>query len=144
LTRYAVSKADELADGERKVVDVNGRSIGIFNIDGKYFALRNACPHQGGPLCAGVVWSYVRSRAPGDYDFDAGRKLVRCPWHGWEFELSTGKSWFDPSRMRVKSYDVDIVAAAELATTGDLVQGPYEVQTYPVGLDGDYLVIDLD
>jgi 3-phenylpropionate/trans-cinnamate dioxygenase ferredoxin subunit len=144
VTRYVVSRADDLSDGDRKVVEVNGRSIGIFNVHGEYFALRNVCPHQGGPLCAGVVWSYVHSRAPGDYDYDAERKLVRCPWHGWEFELSTGKSWFDPRRMRVKSYDVGVVAGAYLADTEDIVEGPYEAETYPVLVDGEYLVIDID
>ncbi|MDF2439188.1 MAG: hypothetical protein JWN98_172, partial [Abditibacteriota bacterium] len=47
--RYIVCKASELPAGERKIIDANGRSIGVFNVHGRYYALRNLCPHQLAP-----------------------------------------------------------------------------------------------
>ncbi len=53
MARYVVAAVDEIPPGARKIVTVAGRSIGIFNVDGEFFALRNRCPHQGGPLVRG-------------------------------------------------------------------------------------------
>ena len=61
MARFVVALADEIPPGGRKTVQAAGRSIGIFNIDGKYFALRDRCPHQGGPLCSGYLWDNVQS-----------------------------------------------------------------------------------
>jgi nitrite reductase/ring-hydroxylating ferredoxin subunit len=141
VPQYVVGRTDEVPPGSRKIVNVNGRSIGIFNVDGEYFAVRNVCPHQGGPLCAGVVWSQVASSGPGEYEIDAQRKLVRCPWHGWEFELSTGRSWFDPSRTRVRRYAINVVPSGEVVGAGELVEGPYRAETYPVRSNGGDLIV---
>jgi nitrite reductase (NADH) small subunit len=102
-TRHVVAHVDEIPPGSRKIVEVAGRSIGVFNIDGTFHALRNRCPHQGGPLCEGFLMSSLRSRGPGHYDHRPGETLVRCPWHGWEFDLHSGQCLDDPS-MRVAVY----------------------------------------
>ena len=56
--RHVVARVADIPPGERLIVDIAGRSIGVFNVDGRFYALRNSCPHQGGPLCLGrtVVW----------------------------------------------------------------------------------------
>ena len=54
--RYVVASADEIPPGGRKIVEVAGRSIGVFNVDGEFFALRNRCPHQGGAAVRGQLW----------------------------------------------------------------------------------------
>jgi hypothetical protein len=59
-----VARAEEIPPGERKIVEVGGRSIGVFNIAGRYYALRNRCPHQGGPLCTGLQFGELRSERP--------------------------------------------------------------------------------
>ena len=56
--------ASELPPGERRIVEVEGRSIGVFNVGGTYYALRNACPHQGAPLCRGSVQGTARTAGP--------------------------------------------------------------------------------
>jgi 3-phenylpropionate/trans-cinnamate dioxygenase ferredoxin subunit len=142
VARHVVARADEVCEGARRIVDAQGRSIGIFNIGGRFYALRNVCPHQGGPLCAGVVWGSLESSAPGTYDFAAGRGFVRCPWHGWEFDMETGKSWFDPQRTRVARYDVSVANGADLEQSAERVEGPYVVETYPIAADGEYLVLE--
>lgn len=55
MPKYVVAAVDEMAPGARKIVDAGGRSLGIFNLGGEFFALRNRCPHQGGPLCEGKL-----------------------------------------------------------------------------------------
>src|SRR5687768_15644000 len=50
---HFVCRTDELPPGERKIVSANGRSIGVFNVGGRYYALRNLCPHRAAPLCLG-------------------------------------------------------------------------------------------
>ena len=68
MGRYAVATVDEIPPGGRKMVELQGRSIGVFNIAGEFFAIRSACPHAGGPLCLGVVTGFVRADTPGRYE----------------------------------------------------------------------------
>ena len=65
--KYVVATVDEIPPGSRKIVDVDGRSIGVFNVGGEYFALLNRCPHQGGPLCHGNTHGFLRSAGVGEY-----------------------------------------------------------------------------
>ncbi len=117
MRSVAVARADEIAPGERKLLTVGGRSIGVFNVGGEFYALRNRCPHQGGPLCEGFLFAPLGAAAPGEpYRRGDEGAIIRCPWHGWEFDLRTGTSWFDPERTRVRSYRTRVVAGAELET----------------------------
>jgi nitrite reductase/ring-hydroxylating ferredoxin subunit len=107
-TRYVVAPVSELPDGGRLIVNVAGRSIGVFRVGDDYYALRNRCPHAGGELCRGRVVGRLESERPGDYVHDLSRPLVACPWHGWEFDLATGQSYVDPARLRVRAYPVAV------------------------------------
>src|SRR5690606_21954687 len=87
MTKYVICPAAEVPPNQRKIVEVAGRSIGIFNINGEYYALRNSCPHQGGPLCTGRVSGFLFSHVPGEYTYTRRGEILRCPWHGWEFDI---------------------------------------------------------
>ncbi len=137
MTRHVVAPASEIAPGSRKLVDVAGRSIGIFNLGGEFFALSNRCPHQGGSLCLGEQVGLVLSEEPGQYRYSRPGEMLRCPWHGWEFDIRTGQSWCDPKRMRTKSYPVTVEPGEALA------KGPYQADIFPVSIEADYVVIDL-
>lgn len=144
MARVVVARASEVPPGSMKVVEVQGRSIGLFNFAGKYFAIRNRCPHQGAALCDGQRVGFVRSERPGHYEVCREGEIIRCPWHGWEFDARTGQSWFDPKAVRVKSYDVEVVGSRELAPPAPgLEPGPYVAETYPVSRDEDMLVIEV-
>lgn len=104
--RVAVAAVGEIPVGGRKIVEVDERSIGVFHLDDGYVALRNTCPHQGAPLCEGTLSGAVDSPAPGQYSYERRGEILRCPWHQWEFEVRTGRSWVDPDRTRVRSYPV--------------------------------------
>ena len=85
--RYVVGAVDDIPPGSRKVILVNGREIGVFNVNGEFFAVLNRCPHQGGPLCSGRQTGFLVAPTPGDYQLSRPGEVIRCPWHGWEFDL---------------------------------------------------------
>ena len=123
-----VAAADEIPPGGRRIVEIGGRSIGVFNLGGEYVALRNRCPHQGGPLCSGILFSAVEAPAPGTGGYRRSRpgEIIRCPWHGWEFDIRTGRSCFDPARVRVRSYPARL-----------------DAETYPARRSGADVVVAL-
>jgi nitrite reductase/ring-hydroxylating ferredoxin subunit len=147
VERYVIGRVEEIPLGGRKIVTVAGRSIGIFNVQGEFFALRNRCPHQGGPLCEGLLWGMLQARVPGELEYTRAGEILTCAWHGWEFDIRTGQSWCDPERLRVRRYDVSVEPGDALATTAasipGKVPGPYIAETYPVMAEGQYLVIEV-
>jgi 3-phenylpropionate/trans-cinnamate dioxygenase ferredoxin subunit len=151
VTRYVVAKAGEIPPGGRKIVELHGRSIGVFNVNGEYCALLNWCPHQGARLCEGRLWSALEADVPGEYRTSRDGEIIACIVHGWEFDLRTGQSWCDPERLRVRSYNVEVELGSELvsdaadaeAPAPGMVRGPYVAKTFPVTTDGEYVVVDL-
>jgi nitrite reductase/ring-hydroxylating ferredoxin subunit len=146
LAKHRVAKVGEIPPGGRKIVEVAGRSIGVFNIGGEFFALRNQCPHAGGPLCEGVLSGFLRSDAPGEYDYMRRGEILRCPWHQWEFDVRTGQSWFDPVKTRVRRYETSIEPSSadeEEITAAGLEKGPYTAETYDVSLEEQYVVLKM-
>jgi len=146
MPKHIVATVDEIPVGGRKIVEIAGRSIGVFNVNGDFYAIRNSCPHQGGPLCAGYLTGFVMADKPGDYTYTKRGEIVRCPWHGWEFDVKSGQSWFDPVKMRVRNYQVTVEkleADAVNPPAPGLEAGPYVAETYPVTIEQSYVVIDL-
>ena len=89
LTKVA-SKAD-IPAGTGKLVEVGGKSVAVFNCDGSFYAIDNTCKHRGGPLAEGSL---------------AGT-TVSCPWHGWEYDVTSGVCQMDPS-IKVQTFDVKV------------------------------------
>jgi nitrite reductase (NADH) small subunit len=102
-----VCGADEVQVGGRKVISRQGREIGIFNVSGSYYAMRNYCPHQAGPICLGRVGGTMKPSRPHEYNYSDDDPVVVCPWHHWEYDLQTGQCLTDP-RVRVKTYEVRV------------------------------------
>ncbi|MBR0713563.1 Rieske (2Fe-2S) protein [Bradyrhizobium liaoningense] len=137
MTRHVVATVEEIPPGSRKIVEVGGREIGVFNLAGEFFAIANRCPHEGASLCKGRIVGLVEADEPGSYRFSRKDELVRCPWHGWEFDIRTGKSWCDPRRTKVKSYDIKLEDGDVLAET------KLRAETFPVSVEKRYVVIEL-
>jgi 3-phenylpropionate/trans-cinnamate dioxygenase ferredoxin subunit len=134
----------EIPPGSRKIVEIAGRSIGVFNVGGQFYALRNRCPHQGGPLCSGRVAGSVVSTKPGEYEYSRDGEILRCPWHGWEFDIKTGQSWFDPAGTRVRTYAVTVEGTGSRgAAASDRVEGPYVAETYDVTVEQELVVVHI-
>src|SRR4051812_27567748 len=132
MARYVVGTVDEITPGTRKIIDAGGRSIGVFNINGEYFAVLNRCPHQAGPLCKGNTYGLLVSDMPGQYEYSRPGEILRCPWHGWEFDLRTGQSWFDPVQVRVRRYEVSVEPGSALVGEGEEQEGAGEGAPPPV------------
>ncbi len=86
------ASTDEVAPGQARLVNVKGREIVLFNIEGAFFALANACTHEEGPLAEGEVLGHE----------------VTCPWHGAKFDIRTGEALGPPAYEAVTRYNVRI------------------------------------
>jgi nitrite reductase (NADH) small subunit len=87
-----VAQANEIEPNQGKLVEVQGKKIALFNVDGKFYAIDNTCTHRGGPLSEGELH--------GDE--------VTCPWHGAKFKVSTGEVLSPPAPKGVGSYQVRV------------------------------------
>lgn len=136
MAKHVVAAIDEIPPGGRKLVEVKGRAIVVFNLGGEYFALNNRCPHKGGSLCQGRVTGLVEAAEPGEYRYSRRGEIIRCPWHGWEFDIRTGRSRCDPQTLRVRNYTVSVQAGARL------VEEQYVAETFPVSVEDNYIVVE--
>lgn len=136
-TRHVVARADEIPPGERKRVDLGGKPILVFNLGGAFFALSDTCPHKGGSLAGGICTGLVESKTPGEYRYSRPGEMIRCPWHQWEFDIRTGRSYCDPRRMRLMQFDVAVEPGAKL------VEGPYVAETFKVAVEDEYIVVEV-
>ncbi len=102
---HDVGSLEQLERDGRLLIRIGGREIGVIKTADRLSAVRNRCPHHGGPLCLGRVRERL-SGDPGRYAL-GGRMVLSCPWHGWEFDLATGRCADDPA-MRVAVYALRI------------------------------------
>lgn len=130
---HVVARVSELPPGERKLVDAEGRSIGVFNVGGQFYALRNSCPHQAAPLCLGSIKGMTLPSKPGEYVWAREGEILRCPWHGWEFDIKTGGSIFNPHKTRVKAYDVTVEPCVQ----------DESIETYDVRVEDGLIIVHL-
>lgn len=135
---YPVCRVSELAPGDRKIVEVDGKSIGVFNVNGQFYALRNICPHQFAPLCRGKITGTTLPSQVGQYIYAREGEIIRCPWHGWEFDITTGKSIFNPHKVKVRSYEVSVEKSCPHADEEEA-----SVETFPVSVEDGVVTLHL-
>jgi nitrite reductase (NADH) small subunit len=120
LSDHVVIDEEEIRDGAERgiIINVKGLEIGLFRVKGKYYALLNRCPHQGGPVCSGKVTGTLMSRAEADWKVQWVREgeIVTCPWHSLEYDIETGQS---------------------------LAFQNYRLRTYPVKVEGGRLIVQI-
>jgi nitrite reductase/ring-hydroxylating ferredoxin subunit len=107
--RRFVCSLDELPPGGMKLVDVGKFGVGVYNVRGSLYAIVNYCSHEGAPLCLGLIGGTNESapESPDRMRRVRDGQIVRCPWHNWEFDLTTGQNVADPQR-RIRTYQVDV------------------------------------
>ncbi len=108
LTRIRVGHADEVPAGTCLQVEVAGRSLGIFRVGEQFRAVLNHCPHEGAPICQGIVRGTTLPSAPGTFRWGRENEILVCPWHGWEFALTSGQCLTD--RRRLATFPTEIAA----------------------------------
>jgi nitrite reductase (NADH) small subunit len=106
--RHVVCRLEELQPGQRRIVSIRGRLIGVVRTQDAIYAIRNVCPHQGAELCRGTVGGTMMPSEPHEYVLGMQGRVIRCPWHGWEYDMETGRSVFDPDNVRVRTYPVSV------------------------------------
>ena len=115
MAKHVVAREEEIPPGGRKIVRVEGREVGIFNLDGTLYALKNVCAHQGARVCLGKIGGTTLPSEVYEYRYGLEGRILRCPWHEWEYDITTGQAVFDPD-VRVVSYPVEVVGG-EVAVT---------------------------
>lgn len=107
--RHHVASVEEVSeDGSRVLTEVDGLEVALFRIDGEFYAMANFCVHQGGPVCEGELSGQVTvGEDRMEWKYDGRERNVLCPWHGWKFDVTTGKSVND-DRYRIPTYDVEV------------------------------------
>lgn len=104
---YTIAPVAEFPPNTHRVVKVGRREIGIFNVDGDFYALPNLCTHQLGPLCKGGVSGTVICNRETNWKLQWGfeNEIVTCPWHGMEYHIKTGTCLAFPE-IRLRTYEV--------------------------------------
>jgi len=118
MREVVIGKAAQFPDPGRRVIEVDGTEVGVFCVGGKFTAFENVCPHMGGPICQGKIIARVQELVAPDrtslgLSFSKDQTNVACPWHGYEFDISTGRHQGNP-RMRLRPVNIEVV-------DGDLV-----------------------
>jgi nitrite reductase/ring-hydroxylating ferredoxin subunit len=105
-----VGSADGFPEGSVEIVRVESHEIGIVRTNGVFYAIRNICPHQFGPVCEGLLRPLLvgADGRAGDLRCDRGRPVITCPWHGWEFFVDSGSAVWNED-YRVRTYPVTVV-----------------------------------
>lgn len=107
--RHFVCSVEELGKTQKIALVIDNRPVVVIRSEqGNLYALRDVCPHKGPCLSDGMLDKNCQGAVAGEYIFDPDTEVLRCPWHSWEFDIRTGKSLFDPEKVRVKTYSVTL------------------------------------
>lgn len=112
MTDHVIAKDGELEEGERVLIQAEGKEVGVFYKNGDYHAYLNWCPHQGGPVCEGQLTgtqstSFDRDTLELEVLWDNEGEILNCPWHGWEFDVGTGECLSRPM-IKLPTYRVTV------------------------------------
>ena len=105
--KHPVARVEDIPPGGRKILKVKGREVGVFNLGGTYYALKNVCIHQGARVCLGKVTGTTLPSKVYEFKYGMEGQILRCPWHGWEYDITSGRSLFD-EKVGVVSYPVSV------------------------------------
>jgi nitrite reductase (NADH) small subunit len=104
--KRALGPLADFEPGRMRIVEAGGRSIGVYNTGAELFAVLNVCPHQLAPVCSGTVSGTMLPSDPETLLYGMEHRVLRCPWHGWEFDLSSGETLFRKDKRRLLTFPV--------------------------------------
>jgi nitrite reductase (NADH) small subunit len=109
MAEMFVARSADLKEGQCKIISNGSNEIGVVRANGALHAFRNVCPHQGGPVCEGMLIHKPEQIINPDMTYQGMRFSdtihIVCPWHGWEFNIETGRAVGD-QRKRLHKYEV--------------------------------------
>jgi nitrite reductase/ring-hydroxylating ferredoxin subunit len=132
MSDVVIGRADEFPDPGRKVVEIGGVAVGVFRRNGTFTAWENACPHMGGPVCQGKIIARVQELIANDktslgFAFSKDQTNVVCPWHGYEFDIETGRHQGNPRLrllpVKIAVIDGDLVVTLPKGTRQRIMRG---------------------
>jgi nitrite reductase/ring-hydroxylating ferredoxin subunit len=108
VNSYLAASEDEVKSLGRKIVMVKNMEIGIFYVNGSFYAWRNVCPHAAAPVCKGLINGTTLPKDVYEYEFGRENQILRCPWHGWEFDLINGHHLAPDSNAKLRGFEVKV------------------------------------
>jgi nitrite reductase (NADH) small subunit len=107
--KHRVGSVADFPPRTMKVVRVGTRSIGIANAGGALYAILNVCPHELSPICEhGTITGTTLPSSVGEVEYGLEDRVLRCPWHGYEFDLQTGRALFTKFRGKLRMFPVSV------------------------------------
>ncbi len=91
MTQHRAACVTDIPNGTGKELVIDGKIIALYHVDGEYYAVDGVCPHAGGPLGKGML----------------RKNIVTCPWHGWQFDVTTGRHCLT-AHIQTRKYDVTV------------------------------------
>jgi 3-phenylpropionate/trans-cinnamate dioxygenase ferredoxin subunit len=132
-----IGRLEDFPEGKPWRFDTGRFSLCLVRRGERVFALYDQCPHRQANLSAGTVGGTAVPSEVGVFEYGRDGEILRCPWHGWEFDVRTGQSYCEPERIQVRSYPVEVAEGQRV------VQGPYVAETVPVTVEEQYVVVDV-
>lgn len=115
--QISVGPVADFPVGSFKIIDVNGREIGITQLkNGEFRAVRNVCPHKGAPVCKGPIGGTSLPSKVGELIYGRDGEILACPWHGFEFDLNTGLEIFQDNPTKLLMFPVSVENGNVLVT----------------------------
>jgi 3-phenylpropionate/trans-cinnamate dioxygenase ferredoxin subunit len=107
--RFVVGPVEDFPPGSHPIVEIGGREVGIYNADGTFYAVQNLCPHALAPICISPLTHTNLPSRPGEA-FTPGLegRVLRCVWHAWEFDVTTGEALFGTDHRKLKTFPVEV------------------------------------
>lgn len=110
MNRISAGPAEHYTPGRFRLIQAGSREIGVLRLaSGEFRAVRNRCPHKAAPICQGIVGGTWPPSAPGTLGFSHEGRVLLCPWHGFEYDLDTGKEMFRPGAPGLRMYPVEVI-----------------------------------
>ena len=113
-----VGSVEEVRRDGCRVVDVAGRPVGVISVGDEFFAVSDRCPHMGASMCSGSLSGTLVGAGPHELVYGREDRVLRCPWHGWEFDLESGRSLLEPGRFGLRTYRVSTTADGDVVLHG--------------------------
>jgi nitrite reductase (NADH) small subunit len=101
-----VGAVDDVRRDGCRVVTVEGRRVGVISVGDDFYAVSDRCPHMGASMCTGSLSGTFLPSEPHELRYGLDQRVLRCPWHGWEFDLESGRSLLEPRRYGLRTYRV--------------------------------------
>lgn len=105
--KHLACRVHEVPADSAKIVKIKNLTVGIFRLPDGYYAMLNICPHRGAAVCEGPVCGTTRSNEQREFIYERAGELVRCAWHGWEFDIRSGEFLVDP-KIKARTFPVTV------------------------------------